>query len=154
MKLVLTWSSAGSQSGLTLTAENSSCDKIRFVDAKKVIKQLKVEYPGKKIIADPEDNPTEIIVEIEPTKEHPERSLALAVVGRSKPHYHKESTEIYETVKGRLKLYINGKKYVLEKGEKMTIKPNRIHHTEGEEAWFLTYSNPGWAFEDHIVVKE
>lgn len=124
------------------------------MDAKKVIKQLKVKYPGKKIIANPEDNPTEIIVEIKPTKDHPEKSLALAVVGKSKLHYHKKSTEVYETVKGRLKLYIDGKKYVLEKGEKMTIKPGQIHYAEGDEVWFLTHSKPGWTFEDHVLVNE
>jgi mannose-6-phosphate isomerase-like protein (cupin superfamily) len=119
----------------------------------KIIKELKAKYPGKKILLNPEDNPTEIIVEIEPTAEHPERSLALAVVGESKPHYHKVTTEIYEVVKGELTVTVDGKKHALKPGDKLTIKPNTVHSAQGGEAWFLTYSNPGWTFADHILAE-
>lgn len=118
----------------------------------KVISELKQRYPDKDIILDPQDNPTEIIVELEPTKNHPEKSVALAVVGRSQPHYHKTTTEVYEVVKGTLHLYIDDKEYILQEGEKMTIYPNIIHHAEGEECWFLTHSTPGWRFEDHVRI--
>lgn len=124
------------------------------MDAKKVVKELKVKYPDKKIVCDPEDYPTEIIVEIEPTSDHPKRSLALAVVGKSKPHYHKKSTEIYEAVFGKLTVYVEGKKYELKKGEKVKIKPGKVHCVVGEEAWFLTHSKPGWTLKDHILKEE
>ena len=120
----------------------------------KVIKELKAKYPNKNIVFDPPNNPTEIIVEIEPTRDHPERSLALAVVGRSKPHYHKMTTEIYEVVKGILTIDIDGIKHILKKGEKITIEPDTIHYVEGKECWFLTHSKPGWTFEDHIMKEE
>ncbi len=118
----------------------------------KIIEDLKKEYPGKKIILDPPNNPSEIICEINPTADHPEKSIALAVVGKSKPHYHKKSTEVYEAVKGTLIVYKEGKKYILKKGEKLTIEPRIVHHAEGDETWFLTYSEPGWTYEDHILI--
>ena len=120
------------------------------MDVKKVIKELRTKYPGKNIVYDPTD-PSEIIVEIEPAKDHPERSLALAVVGKSKPHYHKTTTEIYEVIKGELLLTIDDQKHILKTGEKMTIKPNSPHSAEGEETWFLTHSTPGWNIKDHIL---
>ena len=123
------------------------------MNASQVIKELKAQYPGKKIILDPENNPTEVIVEIEPTTDHPERSLAVAVVGKSKPHYHKLTTEIYEVIKGELTLNIDGKKSILKPGEKITIQSNTIHSAESDEAWFYTYSSPGWTPEDHILAK-
>lgn len=124
------------------------------MDIIKIVAELKTKYPGKNIIVDKDKDFEEIIVEIEPTKDHSERSLALAVVGKSKPHFHKISTEIYEVIKGTLTLYIDGKKYLLKQGEKMTILPAQVHSAEGNEVWFLTHSTPGWTFEDHIVLSE
>lgn len=124
------------------------------MNTKKIIAEIEKQYPDKKIIYDPQDNPNEIICEIDPTEKHPEKSIALAVVGKSKLHYHKISTEIYEAIKGKLTVIINGKKHVLKEGEKITIKPNEIHSAEGNEAWFLTHSKPGWKFEDHIVAEK
>ncbi|OGG12510.1 hypothetical protein A2875_04525 [Candidatus Gottesmanbacteria bacterium RIFCSPHIGHO2_01_FULL_46_14] len=116
-----------------------------------IIEEIKKKYPGKTIILDPEEDPTEIICEIDPTADHAERSIALAVVGKSKSHVHKKSTEVYEAIKGQLIVYTNGKKFMLQEGEKMTIKPGEVHYAEGNEAWFLTYSEPGWRLDDHIV---
>lgn len=119
----------------------------------RIIPQLKHQYPGKEIIYNPPDNPTEIICEIEPTSEHPERSVAIAVAGKSKPHFHKKSTEVYEIVRGTLFLFKDGEKHILYEGERMTIIPGTIHSAEGDECWFLTYSKPGWTAGDHIIVN-
>lgn len=124
------------------------------MNTQKIIKELQAQYPGKKVILNPPDNPTEIICEIEPASDHPERSIALAIVDKSKPHYHKKSTEIYEAVKGILTVYKEGKKHVVHEGEKLTIEPNVIHYVEGDETWFLTYSSPGWTFDDHILFPQ
>lgn len=122
------------------------------MNSQKIIKELHDKYPGKRIILNPPDNPTEIICEIEPTEEHPEKDVALAIVDRSEPHYHKKSTEIYEIIKGTLTVYKDGKKYVVQKGDKLTIEPNVVHYVEGDEVWLLAYSTPGWTLEDHILV--
>ncbi|MBI2641674.1 cupin domain-containing protein [Candidatus Roizmanbacteria bacterium] len=119
---------------------------------KKIIKELKKKYPGKKIILNPPENPTEIICEIDPTSKHPEKSVALAIIGKSRPHYHKKSTEIYEAVRGTLTVYKNSRKHILQEGQKITIEPNVVHYAKGNESWFLTHSTPGWTFEDHIIV--
>lgn len=124
------------------------------MDKAKIIKELKEKYPSKRIILNPPENPNEIICEIDPASEHPQKSAALAIVGKSKPHYHKKSKEIYEVVKGTLFVYKNGKRYTLKEKEKITIEPNIIHYAEGDEVWFLTYSKPGWTFKDHIVVNK
>jgi mannose-6-phosphate isomerase-like protein (cupin superfamily) len=119
-----------------------------------IIKELKSRYPGKSIILNPPENPSEIICEIEPTSDHEKSSTALVVVDKSKQHYHKKSVEIYEALKGTLTIYINGEKYIINEGEKLTIEPNVIHYVEGNESWFLTYSKPGWTIEDHILVND
>lgn len=124
------------------------------MNVNKVIKEIKIKYPCKGIIFDDPKNPSEIIVELEPARDHPERSLALAVVGKSKPHYHKTTTEIYEVVKGILKLTIDNKEYTLNPGEKITIVPNSVHSAAGDETWFLTHSTPGWKFKDHILANQ
>jgi quercetin dioxygenase-like cupin family protein len=123
------------------------------MNVKRIIEEIKKEYPGKRIILDPPDNPTEIICELDPTSNHTGKSIALAVVGSSKPHFHKKTTEVYKVVRGSLIIFKDGIKNVLNEGEKITIEPNIVHHAEGDEAWFLTYSKPGWTFEDHIHIN-
>lgn len=117
-----------------------------------IISKLEKKYPGKNIIVDEDGGYSEIIVELESTKDHPGHSLALAVVGKSKPHYHNISTEIYEVTKGVLTLFVDGKKFVLKQGEKMTITPGQVHSAAGEDVWFLTYSSPGWKADDAFIV--
>lgn len=123
------------------------------MDVKKIIDEIKRKYPGKTIVLDSKDTPKEIICEIDPSSDHPESSVALVVVGKSKSHYHIKSTEIYETVKGVLTVFINGHKFILREGEKITIKPKEVHTVESDESWFLAYSKPGWRSDDHIVVR-
>ena len=41
----------------------------------RVIEKLQQQYPGKTIVKNNENNPTEIICEIEPTKKHPDYSI-------------------------------------------------------------------------------
>ena len=41
------------------------------MNTKNVVNQLKSQYPGKPIIKNSKVEPTEILCEIEPTKEHP-----------------------------------------------------------------------------------
>ncbi len=122
------------------------------MNAQKIIEKLKQQYPGKAVICLPEENPSEIICELEPTSEHSEKSIALAVVGKSALHYHKQSTEIYEVLRGVLTLSIDGIEHILKEGERITINPGQVHSAKGIEVWFLTYGEPGWTPEDHILV--
>ena len=124
------------------------------MDLEKVQKELKEKYPGNNIVVIEEGDYQEIICEIESSIDHPERSLAMAVVGRSQPHYHKVSTEVYEVVKGELIISIDGETQILNEGESLEIKPGIVHSAQGNECWFLTHSRPGWQLEDHILVAE
>lgn len=123
------------------------------MNASSIIVQLQRQYPGKTIIKNNEENPTEIICEIDPTSEHPEHSVAIAIIDYSIPHYHNLSEEVYEVIKGELVLTIDSTKFVLHAGETMTIQPGSNHSAKGRETWTKITSHPGWTPEDHILVK-
>jgi len=123
------------------------------VNSKKIVEEFKKKYPGKKSIKNNEDNPTEILCEVEPSSEHPEHSLAVAVIDKSIPHSHKKTRETYKVIKGKLKAYKDGKEFILNKGDELVINPGEAHWAKGNEAWVECYSEPGWTFEDHIVEK-
>lgn len=123
------------------------------MDTKKVIEELKKKYPGKKIIKNDEDIPTEILCEVDPSTGHPEYSLAVAIIDKSTPHTHKKSKETYKVTNGKLVLYVDGKKHELSEGEELIIEPGQTHWAEGNETWVECYSEPGWTFEDHILEK-
>jgi len=123
------------------------------MDTKKVVAELSQKYPGKKIVQLPENNPTEILCEIDPATNHPEKSIAIAVIDKSEPHYHKKTTEIYKVIKGNLSMVIDGQKNKLEEGDSLIIKPRDIHYAIGDETWIEVYSEPGWSPEDHILIN-
>jgi len=123
------------------------------MNSKKIVEELKKKYPGKKIIKFPEDNPTEILCEIDPATNHPEKSVAIAIIDKSEPHYHKKTTETYKVIKGNLSVVIDGQKNKLEEGGSLSIKPRDIHYAIGDETWVKIYSEPGWIPEDHILVN-
>lgn len=119
-----------------------------------VINQLQKKYPGKNIVFNDEDNVTEIICEIEPTSEHPDYNVAIAVIDASKAHYHKKSKETYKVLKGKLMIYLDGKEFMLTPGESIEIKPKVKHYATGNETWLKVYSNPGWTIDDHFLINE
>lgn len=120
------------------------------MNSKKVIRELRRKYPGKKIIKNDEDNPTEILCEVKPTSEHPEYSLAISVIDKSIPHSHKKTKETYKVTKGKLKVYKDGKEFALTEGIELVVNPGEVHWAEGNETWIECHSEPGWTFKDHI----
>ena len=121
------------------------------MDVERVITKLKEEYPGKNIIKLPDDNPTEIICETGPTIDHPEKSVAVAVIDKTKSHKHPNGIETYEVLKGTVSLYVNRKTYLLKPGETFVIKPGDVHSATANEAWVKVTSKPGWTPEDHVI---
>lgn len=119
-----------------------------------VIDTLKKQYPGKKIILNSKENLTEILCEVDPTLLHPSSSMAVSVIDFVQPHYHNETTEIYEVVKGQLTLLVDGKPQILSVGQSTTIYPGQIHSASGDETWIKVSSTPGWTKKDHILVEE
>jgi len=120
----------------------------------KVIDTLKTKYPGKKIVLNSKENLTEILCEVDPTPLHPEKSTAISVIDMTEPHYHNNSTETYEVVKGSLTLLVDGKPQLLSVGHSATIYPGQIHSATGDETWVKVTSKPGWTKKDHILVEE
>lgn len=123
------------------------------VDYKKVVAKLKKDYPEKKIFEHKEDDYAEILCEVEPSSDHPDYSLAVAVIDKSQPHVHKQSRETYKVTKGHLSLYIDNDRHELEEGEELIVEPGQVHWAEGKETWIECYSEPGWQFKDHIIDK-
>lgn len=119
-----------------------------------ILSQLKEQYPGKKILSLPEDNPTEFLCEIEPTSDHPEYSVAIAIIDKSSPHVHHQTTETYKVIKGKLTVYKNDQSFELNEGSTLVITPGEVHWAQGDETWVECLSEPGWTSEDHILITE
>ena len=120
------------------------------MNTKKIVEELKKQYPGKNIIPNHEKNPTEILVEVEPAIEHPEYSIAICVIDKSEAHLHHKTAEIYQILKGTLTLVKSGRSTVLKESEVDIIKPGEVHYAVGSETWVRVYSEPGWVTADHI----
>lgn len=119
----------------------------------KIKQELHEKYPDKNIIALPEENPTEIICEVEPTIQHPEYNVAVAIIDRSEPHFHRVATETYTVTRGEIDLIVDGKIHHLSEGDSYVIKPGSVHSVVGNETWIECKAEPGWTPEDHILVK-
>lgn len=111
-----------------------------------VIKKLEEKYPGKNIVLNNQENPTEIIAEIDP-----ENGKAIVVIDKSIAHFHKHTHERYLILKGELDIFINGKSHHLRKGDIFDIKPGEVHYAVGDETWIEETSNPPWSPKDHIL---
>ncbi len=116
-----------------------------------IIQELQKKYPGKAIICNGDQDPTEILCEIEPTSHHPAYSTAVAIIDSSVPHVHKKTTENYTILKGELTLTIDDQQIILREGDTYVIAPNRVHSACGNETWVRVDSSPGWTMEDHMV---
>ncbi len=115
---------------------------------------FQTNYPDAKLVKIPEDNPLEIICEIEPTQNHPNYSIALAAISISQPHKHFHSTEEYEVIHGAILLKVDEKIQTLYEHEKETILPGRVHSASSVEDFALVKvtSQPGWTQADHILI--
>ena len=86
-------------------------------------------------------------------------SLAYVMIppgGSSSHHFHKVGEETYFILKGRGKLIVNNKKFIVSPGDAIFISPNDAHQilTEGTEVLeFVVVSAPPWSLEDNIPVN-
>jgi mannose-6-phosphate isomerase-like protein (cupin superfamily) len=119
------------------------------MDAQKVLAELQQQYPGAHIKQLPADAPKEIVCEFDPSANHPEWSLAMAVIDRSEPHYHNRIVEIYRIVRGQLKLHVNHEEHIMYEGQEYTVTPGVVHWAEGDETWVEVYCSPAYTQEDH-----
>jgi len=113
-----------------------------------VVNQLQHNYPHRKIVKIPEDNPTEIICETSPG-----RGIAIAVIDRSGCHYHNSIRESYTILQGDLRMFVDGVETLLHKNDNFEIPPGKVHYAVGDETWVKVTSSPPWHISDHILVK-
>ena len=121
------------------------------MNVRQVIADLQQKYPGKKIICLSEDNPKEIICEIDPPLDHPEYSVAISVIDQTSAHYHQRTTEIYEIISGSLTLIVDNQKHEMKAGDTLTINSGQIHSAVGKQTWIKCTARPAWTPEDHII---
>jgi quercetin dioxygenase-like cupin family protein len=124
------------------------------MDAKKVIDKLKEKYPGKNIVVNTPDNPTEIICEIEPGQKNSDRSVAIAVMDENIRHLHKLIEEKYQVIEGILEINLDGITHILHPGDEITIKPGQIHNAKGKETWVKVTSTPAWTPDDFYKIND
>lgn len=124
------------------------------MNSKEIVAQLHEEFPGKTIMELPSENPTEIICEVEPTANHPEYSVAVAVIDRSEQHRHDISEETYEAEKGEVTLFVDGKEQILGEGMSLVVQPRSVHRAVANGARVKVTSRPGWTPQDHILVPK
>ncbi len=116
------------------------------MEAQKIVEELQKQYPGKNIVMNPLENPTEIVCEVDP-----EGGVAVAVIERSEPHHHLQTTEEYRVLEGDLALYIDGSEKELSEGDQFEVYPGEVHFAIGDETWVDVKSTPPWSPEDHIM---
>lgn len=128
------------------------------MNKQQIIEQLQAQFPGKKIICLPEDNPREIICELGLIEGG---SRAIAVIEASDLHYHRRTTETYRVLQGELLLEYDStdksciltlSRRRLREGEKFTIHPGTIHCATGDAVWVEVDAFPAWTPKDHHIV--
>ena len=124
------------------------------MDVQKIVEEIRKKYPGKNIILNPPENPTEIVCEIEPASENPNKSVAIAVLDNNIKHFHRVAKETYEVIKGVLEMSKGGKTYFLSPGQKMVIGPREYHMAKGQETWVKVISEPAWTPEERMSIFE
>lgn len=80
------------------------------------------------------------------------QSTAVAIIGRSAPHYHRKITETYIIEEGSLILTVDNMTLNLNPGDAVIIHPGQIHSAEGTPARVRVVASPAWTPEDHILV--
>lgn len=118
-----------------------------------VIGELSAMYPGKPIKELPGDDCAAIVCEFDPAESHPEWSLAVVVIDRLAPHYHRNTTEVYHVIRGALKLRVDDDELDVFEGQQFTIIPGKVHSATGDETWVEVYCTPGHLPEDYIMIE-
>jgi len=116
------------------------------MDVFTVIQKLQKQYPNKTIIKNDEQQPTEILCEIDPPSEHADYSVVISIIDKSNPHKHNKTTETYKVLHGILTLYIDEKMILMNEGDIYVIPPKHVHWAEGIETWVECKATPAWRF--------
>lgn len=115
------------------------------------VEALRREFPDKNIVLLPEDDPEEVVVELGGDENE---SVAIALIERSKKHFHRRMTETYVVEHGTLIVYVDTETWVLQAGDSLSIEPNSTHWAEmaGDvPARVRVTASPPWSPDDHIL---
>lgn len=98
----------------------------------------------------------EIILEVERPENDPFAPHAIAIINRSKPHFHLYTAERYKIISGELIVIICGHANVLSPGftETVLISPCNTHHAItllARPAIIEVLASPRWNEEDYFV---
>jgi mannose-6-phosphate isomerase-like protein (cupin superfamily) len=116
-------------------------------------KWLKESYPSLKRIVRKglkEVSVDELVAELKD-------GMAIAVIDRSRPHFHLRTGETYGIIRGRLGLVMAGKVAVLDGNpiHSADVPPGVVHQAMSlnrEPAVVQVLSDPAWTKEDHFEV--
>jgi mannose-6-phosphate isomerase-like protein (cupin superfamily) len=118
---------------------------------------LQKNFPGGTTTSIPEDNPLEIICEIQQTP-GADQSLVMVFIKQSEPHFHKKTREEYRVIEGQLLLHIGDQQKLLSRNQYFTIEPHQVHWAQGfldgepGFACVAVVAIPAWSKEDHFAV--
>ncbi|MGC9605410.1 MAG: hypothetical protein ABSF56_01485 [Minisyncoccia bacterium] len=125
-----------------------------------MIRELAERFPGKKIVCLPEKDPTEVICEIDKDPAG-KWSVAVAIIGASKPHHHNATYETYRVIRGSIRFFDDsasgrhGRVLTPRTGFE-TVGPSMVHSAcgIGRPAEVLVIANPAWTPEDHHLRED
>jgi hypothetical protein len=80
------------------------------MDALRVAYELAREFPGARILNVSDNNPPELICELDSAPDHPEFNRTIAVIDRVPGNFNKKSTLSWRVLKGTLLLFPYGQK--------------------------------------------
>jgi len=79
----------------------------------------------------------------------------IEVTGETKRHYHKDATEFYYVLDGKLEVDLEGQRGVCGPGDLVMITPGTKHRARamGEKARLLVACCPPWESADEILAE-
>ena len=89
------------------------------------------------------------------TKLHSLAQVGLPEGKSSAPHYHREREETYYMLKGKARMRVDEREFILEAGQACLIEPGEVHQIFNESSKtveFLAVCAPPWAPEDQYEV--
>lgn len=75
----------------------------------------------------------------------------------SRPHYHPEAEETYFILKGKARMIVDGKEYLLSPGDVVFIQPPERHQIfaeKNEDLEFLVACAPAWEPTNSVFIDE
>jgi mannose-6-phosphate isomerase-like protein (cupin superfamily) len=111
--------------------------------AKRIMDQLRKEYPGAEII----DDAGSYFALTEPTKDHPEYDGAVqVVVGPTPPHHHEHTSHEYRARQTPFNLHMDDQVIRVEPGQTHHVPPGTVHYLSVDpdtECWLDVIDRPG-----------